>query len=53
MPLEFIVEKKVTAHSYVGNPLSEDEVMMLIRAADKNGDGWLDFDEFLKTMIGK
>jgi Ca2+-binding EF-hand superfamily protein len=37
---------------FLGDPLSEKEVMMLIRKADKDGDGWIDFQEFLKVMIG-
>ena len=36
----------------LGDPLSEEDVMMLIKKADKDGDGWLNFDEFLKVMIG-
>ena len=31
--------------------LSEEEVMMLITAADKDGDGTLDFEEFVKIMM--
>ena len=37
---------------FLGDPLSEEEVMMLIRKADKDGDGWITFQEFLKVMIG-
>ena len=37
---------------FLGDPLSEEDVMMLIRKADKDGDGWIDFQEFLKVMIG-
>ena len=37
---------------FLGDPLSEEEVMMLIGKADKDGDGWITFQEFLKVMIG-
>ena len=37
---------------FLGDPLTEEEVMMLIRKADKDGDGWITFQEFLKVMIG-
>ena len=35
-----------------GDTLSEEEVMMLINAADRDGDGTLDFEEFVKIMMG-
>jgi Ca2+-binding EF-hand superfamily protein len=35
-----------------GDTLSEEEVMMLINAADRDGDGSLDFEEFVKIMMG-
>ena len=31
--------------------MSEEDVMLLINAADKDGDGTLDFDEFVKIMM--
>ena len=34
----------------IGNKLSEEEVMILINAADKNRDGYIDFEEFVKFM---
>ena len=34
-----------------GDTLTEEEVMMLINAADKDGDGSLDFEEFVKIML--
>ena len=34
-----------------GDVLTESEVMMLINAADKDGDGSLDFEEFVKIMM--
>ena len=34
-----------------GDVLTEEEVMMLINAADKDGDGSLDFQEFVKIMM--
>ena len=34
-----------------GDVLSEEEVMMLINAADKDGDGTLDFEEFVRIMM--
>ena len=37
----------------VGDTLSEEEVMLLVNAADKDGDGTLDFEEFVKIMIDK
>ena len=36
-----------------GEPLTEEEATWLIKAADKNNDGCLDFHELLKVMIGK
>ena len=36
-----------------GDKLSEEEVMLLINAADKDGDGSLDFEEFVKIMLDK
>ena len=38
---------------YSGEPLTEEEATWLIKAADKNNDGCLDFHELLKVMIGK
>ena len=35
-----------------GDTLSEEEVMMLINAADRDGDGTLDFEEFVRIMMG-
>ena len=35
-----------------GDTLSEEEVMMLINASDRDGDGSLDFEEFVKIMMG-
>ena len=35
----------------LGDVLTEEEVMMLINAADKDGDGSLDFQEFVKIMM--
>ena len=35
-----------------GDTLTEEEVMMLINAADRDGDGTLDFEEFVKIMMG-
>ena len=35
----------------LGDVLTEEEVMMLINAADKDGDGSLDFEEFVKIMM--
>jgi calmodulin len=35
----------------IGNPLTEEEVMVLINAADKNKDGYIDFEEFVKIMM--
>ena len=40
-----------TSHPCPGDVLSEEEVMMLIKAADKDGDGTLDFEEFVKIMM--
>merc|ERR1711931_457500 len=34
--------------THIGDVLSEEEVMMLINAADKDGDGTLDFEEFVR-----
>jgi len=39
--------------THIGDPLTEEEASWLIKAADKNGDGCLDFEEFMKVMIGK
>ena len=36
---------------FAGDVLTEEEVMMLINAADKDGDGSLDFEEFVKIMM--
>ena len=36
---------------FPGDVLTEEEVMMLINAADKDGDGSLDFQEFVKIMM--
>ena len=36
---------------FAGDVLTEEEVMMLINAADKDGDGSLDFQEFVKIMM--
>ena len=36
---------------FPGDVLTEAEVMMLINAADKDGDGSLDFEEFVKIMM--
>ena len=36
---------------FAGDTLSEEEVMMLINAADKDGDGTLDFEEFVRIMM--
>ena len=36
---------------FSGDVLTEEEVMMLINAADKDGDGSLDFQEFVKIMM--
>ena len=36
-----------------GDTLSEEEVMLLVNAADKDGDGTLDFEEFVKIMLDK
>ena len=36
-----------------GDPLSEEEACWLISQADKNGDGSLDFKEFMRVMIGR
>ena len=43
----------VTMHHkmFAGDVLTEEEVMMLINAADKDGDGSLDFEEFVKIMM--
>ena len=38
---------------FSGDVLTEEEVMMLINAADKDGDGSLDFEEFVKIMMWK
>ena len=35
-----------------GETLSEEEVMMLINAADRDGNGTLDFEEFVKIRMG-
>ena len=40
----------ITSHP-PGDVLTEEEVMMLINAADKDGDGSLDFQEFVKIMM--
>ena len=37
---------------YVGDTLTEDEVMTIINAADKDGDGSLSYEEFVKIMMG-
>ena len=37
---------------HAGDTLSEEEVMMLINAADRDGDGSLDFEEFVKIVMG-
>ena len=34
-----------------GDTLREEEVMLLVNAADKDGDGTLDFEEFVKIML--
>ena len=39
--------------TYLGNVLSEEEVMTIINAADKDGDGHLDFEEFVKIMMAR
>ena len=38
---------------FLGNVLSEEEVMTIINAADKDGDGHLDFEEFVKIMMAR
>ena len=35
-----------------GDALSEEEVMTIINAADKDGDGSLSYEEFVKIMMG-
>ena len=37
---------------YIGDTLTEDEVMTIINAADKDGDGSLSYEEFVKIMMG-
>ena len=37
----------------IGDKLSEDEVEMLINEADQDGDGTLDYEEFVKMMTSK
>ena len=50
----YIVTKAILLVIFLilGDPLSEEDVMMLIRKADKDWDGWIDFQEFPKVMIG-
>ena len=38
--------------THIGDKLTEDEVMTIINAADKDGDGTLSYDEFVKIMMG-
>ena len=35
----------------IGNPLTEEEVMALINAADINRDGFIDYEEFVRIMM--
>ena len=45
----------VTDYDYIwfisGDTLTEEEVMLLVNAADKDSDGTLDFEEFVKIML--
>ena len=47
------IQMYITIHEklFPGDVLTEAEVMMLINAADKDGDGSLDFQEFVKIMM--
>ena len=53
--LKHICEVKFPPQSLTcaGNVLSEEEVMTIINAADKDGDGHLDFEEFVKIMMAR
>ena len=37
----------------LGEDLSAEDVKAMIRAADKNGDGKIDYEEFIKMMYNK
>ena len=36
---------------YTGNCLSQEEVLLLVNSVDKDGDGVLDFEEFVNVMM--
>ena len=37
----------------LGNCLSTEEVMLLVNSIDRDGDGVLDFEEFIKIMLDR
>lgn len=37
----------------LGEKLSDEDIRAMIRAADKNGDGKIDYEEFIKMMLAK
>jgi len=37
----------------LGENLSDDDVKAMIKAADKNNDGKVDYEEFIKMMLAK
>ena len=50
---EKCLEFYIFSSRYLGDPLTEEEATWLIRQADNNHDGYIDFEEFMKVMIGK
>ena len=36
---------------HLGNCLSQEEVLLLVNSVDKDGDGVLDFEEFVNVMM--
>lgn len=37
----------------LGEKLSDDEITQMIREADKDGDGMIDYNEFVTMMMAK
>ena len=49
---EYYIRELLVSISCAGDTLTPEEVQQIINAADKDGDGSLSYEEFVKIMLG-